>query len=60
MSDLYALGSDEGLFPTVKLICLSSYQDGNGNQFTDFTLDEKEYEILKEHFRQVLAEEARP
>lgn len=60
MADLYALGSDEGLFPTINLICLSSYCDGNGNQFTDFTLNEKEYEILKEHFRQVLAEEAKP
>lgn len=60
MADLYALGSDEGLFPTVKLICLSSYQDGNGNQFTDFTLEADEYEILKEHFRQVLSVEAKP
>jgi hypothetical protein len=60
MADLFALGSDEGLFPTVKLICLSSYQDANGNQFTDLTLDKQDYEILKEHFRQVLAEEAKP
>jgi hypothetical protein len=55
MAEHYALGSDEGLFPTVKLGLLSSYEH-NGENYTDLTLTAEAYEKLKEHFRKVLSE----
>lgn len=56
MAEHYALGSDEGLFPTVKLDLLSSYEH-NGEKYTDLTLTAEAYEKLKEHFRKVLSED---
>lgn len=49
MTTKYALGSDEGLIPTVDLESLSSYLV-DGREYVDFCLTEAGYEQLKQHF----------
>ncbi|WP_311060718.1 hypothetical protein [Pseudomonas aeruginosa] len=49
MTTKYALGSDEGLIPTVDLESLSSYLV-DGQEYVDLCLTEAGYERLKQHF----------
>lgn len=45
----YVLGSDEGLIPTVRLECLSHYQNGD-HEYVDLCLSDSGYKTLKAYF----------
>ncbi|WP_430316997.1 hypothetical protein [Pseudomonas sp. p1(2021b)] len=54
MTTKYALGSDEGLIPTLSLELLSVYLV-DGQECVDLCLTESGYEELKQHFFSLFA-----